>query len=100
MDSRSRPLKAASSGMMGLANLGSKSRRDFCEARLKGVSTFYQRELFFCLFIHGKLAELNLAEKKFMDEIFVLYRIRGAYEEWNHETLNSPEVTVMQGSLV
>ena len=53
--------------------------------------------------IDGKLervAELNLAEKKFMDEIFVLYRIRRTNEKWNHETLNRPEVTVMQGSLV
>jgi hypothetical protein len=59
-----------------------------------------KRELFFCLFIHGKLIELNLAEKEFMDEIFVLHFIRRTYEKWNHETLNSPEVTVMQGTLI
>ena len=48
----------------------------------------------------GRVDELNLVETKFMDEIFVLYLIRHTNKKWNHETLDSPEVTVVQGPFV
>ena len=48
----------------------------------------------------GKGDEEHLAETKLMDEIFVCHLIRHTYKKWNHEPLNSPEVTVMQGSPV
>jgi hypothetical protein len=74
--------------------------------RFRGEKHYYRNENVFSNIrlridgILGRVNELNLAETKFMDEIFVLYPIRDTYEKWNHEPLNGPEVKIMQGSLV